>query len=160
MYICNIYIYVLYNIYISVFIIWCAYSMYLYIGVYDMCVCIVYIYICVCMCVCACVCGRGWGVRGVWLLGDGTRASLSFGGAVACAGYWWPGVWWWGAVGAVAWRAVHEHMVAGAFHSKKSLLALLVHEQQASQKRCLLNQLLVVKKMEYICEHKQNVQSD
>ena len=151
MYICNIYIYVLYNIYISVFIIWCAYSMYLYIGVYDMCVYCVYIY--VCMCVCACVCGRGWGVRGVWLLGDGTQASLSFGGAVACAGYWWPGVWWWGAVGAVAWRAVHEHMVAGAFHSKKSLSALLVHEQQASQKRCL-------KKMEYICEHKQNVQSD
>ena len=30
--------------------------------------------------------------------------------------------------------AVHEHIVADAFHSKKSSSALLVHAQQASQK--------------------------
>ena len=58
MYICNIYIYVLYIIYIGVFIIWCAYSMYLYIGVYDMCVCVVYMYICVYVCVRMCMWAR------------------------------------------------------------------------------------------------------
>ena len=36
---------------------------------------------------------------------------------------------------AVTWRGtVHEHIVADAFRYKKSLSALLVHEQQASQK--------------------------
>ena len=35
----------------------------------------------------------------------------------------------------VTWRHVHEHLVADAFRSKKSSLALLVHEQQALQKR-------------------------
>ena len=39
---------------------------------------------------------------------------------------------------AVTWRTDHdEHIVADAFRSKKSLSALLVHEQQASQKWCL-----------------------
>ena len=37
----------------------------------------------------------------------------------------------------MTWRTVHEHIVADAFHSKKSLLALLVYEQQAPQKLCL-----------------------
>ena len=42
-------------------------------------------------------------------------------------------------ISAVSWRPAHEHVVADVFHSKKISLALLVHEQQASQKRCLLN---------------------
>ena len=37
-------------------------------------------------------------------------------------------------ISAMAWRTVHEHIVADAFHSKKSSWALLVHEEQASQK--------------------------
>ena len=40
-------------------------------------------------------------------------------------------------ISAVKWRTVHEHVVADAFSSKKSLSALLVHEQQASLKGCL-----------------------
>ena len=34
----------------------------------------------------------------------------------------------------VTWRTVYEHKVADTFCSEKSLSALLVHEQQASQK--------------------------
>ena len=34
----------------------------------------------------------------------------------------------------MTWRTVHEHIVADVFHSKKSSSALLVHEEQASQK--------------------------
>ena len=45
----------------------------------------------------------------------------------------------WNTVSAVTWQTVHEHIVADAFRSKKSSSALLVHEQHASQKRCLLN---------------------
>ena len=37
-------------------------------------------------------------------------------------------------ISAVTRRTVHEHIVADAFHSKKSSSALLVHAQQASQK--------------------------
>ena len=99
MYICNIYIYVLYNIYISVFIIWCAYSMYLYIGVYDMCVCIVYIYIYMCVCVCAHVyvgaggvCGASdyWGMaRGPPYLSVALLLALGIGGRVCGGGTRW-----------------------------------------------------------------------
>ena len=45
----------------------------------------------------------------------------------------------WNTISAVTWRTAHEHIVADALHSKKSSSALPVHEQQASQKRCLLN---------------------
>ena len=45
----------------------------------------------------------------------------------------------WNAISAVAWRTLHEHIVADAFRSKKSSSALLVHERQASQKRWVLN---------------------
>ena len=45
----------------------------------------------------------------------------------------------WNTKSAVTWQTVHEHIVADAFCSKSSTSALLVHEQQASQKRCLLN---------------------
>ena len=38
---------------------------------------------------------------------------------------------------AVAWRTVHEYIVADAFRSKKSSSALLVQKQQTSQKCCL-----------------------
>ena len=38
---------------------------------------------------------------------------------------------------AVTWRTVHEHVAADAFCSKKSSSALLAHEQQAPQKKCL-----------------------
>ena len=34
----------------------------------------------------------------------------------------------------MAWRTAHEHITADAFCSKKSLSALLVHEQRASLK--------------------------
>ena len=34
----------------------------------------------------------------------------------------------------MGWRAIHEYIVANTFRSKKSSLALLVNEQQASQK--------------------------
>ena len=40
----------------------------------------------------------------------------------------------WGTISAVAWAAVHEHIVADAFRSMKSSSALHVHEHQASQK--------------------------
>ena len=40
---------------------------------------------------------------------------------------------------AVTWRTIYEHIVADAFRSKTRSSALLVHEQQASQKRCLRN---------------------
>ena len=40
---------------------------------------------------------------------------------------------------AATWRTVHEGIVADAFRSEESLSALVVHEQQASQRRCLLN---------------------
>ena len=41
---------------------------------------------------------------------------------------------------AVTWRrTVHEHIVADASRSKKSSSAILVHEQQASRKWCLLS---------------------
>ena len=64
-------------------------------------------------------------------------------------------------ISAVTWRTVPEHIVADAFRSKKSSSALLVHEQQASQKRCFLNHHSTAygQKKEYVCEHKQNVQS-
>ena len=39
-------------------------------------------------------------------------------------------------VSAVTWQTVHEHIVADMFSSKKSSSALLVYEQQASQKGC------------------------
>ena len=42
-------------------------------------------------------------------------------------------------ISGVKWRTVHEHIVADVFRSKKNSSALLVHEQQASQQRCLLN---------------------
>ena len=45
----------------------------------------------------------------------------------------------WNTISAVIWRTVHEHLVADAFCSRKSSSALLVHEQPASLKRCLLN---------------------
>ena len=47
-------------------------------------------------------------------------------------------------------------LLVDAFSSKKSSSSLLLYEQQASQKRCVLNriQLLVIKKMKYACEHK------
>ena len=41
---------------------------------------------------------------------------------------------WWNTVSAVIWRFVHEHIVADAFHSRKSSSVLPVHEQQAPQK--------------------------
>ena len=37
-------------------------------------------------------------------------------------------------ISAVAWQTVHENIVADAFRSKKSPLALFVHEQEAPQK--------------------------
>ena len=37
-------------------------------------------------------------------------------------------------ISAVKWRTIHQHIVAEAFRSKKSSSALLLHEQQASQK--------------------------
>ena len=37
-------------------------------------------------------------------------------------------------ISAVTWRTGHEHLVADAFQSKKSLSALFFHEQQAPQK--------------------------
>ena len=40
-------------------------------------------------------------------------------------------------ISAVTWRTVHEHIVADALRSKNSSSALLIHEQQASQKWCL-----------------------
>ena len=43
----------------------------------------------------------------------------------------------WKTKSAVAWRTVHEYIVADAFRSKKSSSALLVQKQQTSQKCCL-----------------------
>ena len=40
----------------------------------------------------------------------------------------------WNTISAVTWSTVHEHIVADAFCSKKSSSALLVPEQQVSQK--------------------------
>ena len=40
-------------------------------------------------------------------------------------------------ISAVTWRTVHEHLVANALRSSNSPSALLIHEQQASQKWCL-----------------------
>ena len=37
-------------------------------------------------------------------------------------------------INAVTWQAVHKHVLADAFRSKKNSSVLLVHEQQASQK--------------------------
>ena len=37
------------------------------------------------------------------------------------------------------WQTVHERTVTDIFRSKKSSSVPLVHEQQASQKRCPLN---------------------
>ena len=42
----------------------------------------------------------------------------------------------WNKISVVTGRTVHEHLQADTFFSKKSLSALLVHEQQASQKLC------------------------
>ena len=41
-----------------------------------------------------------------------------------------------GGLSAVVWRAVWKHMVADAFHSKRSSSALLAHEQLTPQKGC------------------------
>ena len=39
----------------------------------------------------------------------------------------------WNNISVVTWRTVHEYIVPDAFFSKKSLSALLFHEQQTSQ---------------------------
>ena len=43
----------------------------------------------------------------------------------------------WNPISTVTWQTVHEHIVAEKFCSNKSSSVLLVHKQQAPQKRCL-----------------------
>ena len=61
----------------------------------------------------------------------------------------------------MSWRTVHELIVADAFHSKKSYQHYLFMNSKHHKRDAFLVaiQLLVVKKMEYACEHEQNVQS-